>query len=232
MKTLFFTLIGMLVFQYSFSQTKPTIENYPFGSLDVNIVVMPFGMENPLKIGTVSKSGEMQFNFPEQFTVPEEEKENLSSELWMNLFIKCDKGQEMIAAKDDIFAFKTGYISLWTSENRYVGVIFPVSDENLVPWIEDPAYNNAALGSYYELVYVAKSFQYNGDCISTETTEKGNVEVVYSYQLNLKPGFNFIKFSIESIYKTDSSERASFPDKITVSNTKDIPNTQWIGKYF
>lgn len=232
MKTAFFTLIGMLVFQYSFSQNKPTIENYPFGSLDVNIMVIPYGMKNPLKIGVMSKSGELQFNFPKELTISEEEKENLSSELWMNLFIKCDKGSEMIAEKDDIFSFKTGLISLWTAENRYVGVVFPVSDENLVPWLEDPAYNNAVLGSYYELVYVAKSFQYKGDCISTETTEKGNVEVVYSYQLDLKPGFNFLKFQIESIHKTDSNERASFPDRISVSNTKNVSDTRWIGKYF
>ncbi len=39
-------------------------------------------------MGAMSKSGELQFNFPKEFTIPEEEKKNMSSELWMNLFIK------------------------------------------------------------------------------------------------------------------------------------------------
>jgi hypothetical protein len=232
MRAILFTLISVLAFQYSFCQSQPKIENYPFGSLDVNIMVMPFGMEKPVKIGTMSKTGEMQFNFPKEVVVPQEEKENLSSELWMNLFAKCDKGSEMVDVQDDIFSFKPGFISLWTAENRYVGVVFPVSDKKLVPWIEDPGYNNAEQGTYYELVYVARAFQYQGDCISTETTEKGDVKVVYSYQLDLKPGFNFLKFQIESIHKTNPNERASFPDKISVSNTESVPDTQWIGKYF
>ncbi|NCP85152.1 MAG: hypothetical protein GW823_09720, partial [Bacteroidetes bacterium] len=45
---------------------QPKLENYPFGSLEVNLMVMPFGMDNAIKIGTMSKSGDIQFDFPSE----------------------------------------------------------------------------------------------------------------------------------------------------------------------
>lgn len=230
MKALFLTIATVMLGTFTYSQTK--IENYPFGKLEVHILVMPFGMEHPIQIGTMSQNGELHFDFPKDFKIPDGEENNISSELWYNLFPKCDDGPEMIAEGSNIFSFKPGFISLWTSKNRYVGIVFPVSNENQVPWMEDASYNDAELGTYYELIYVAKPFQYIGECISTETTENGDVQVNYSYQLDLQTGFQFLKFQIESIHKTSPNERASFPDKVSVSNVEGIPNCLWVGKYF
>jgi hypothetical protein len=101
-----------------------------------------------------------------------------------------------------------------------------------MPWVEDPAYMEPILGSYYELIYVARPFEYHGNCISTKMTDTSDTEINYNYNLNLKAGFNFIEYKIEHIYKTDPNVMASFPDKVTVTNVEGIPNCKWIGKYF
>ena len=62
--------------------------------------------------------------------------------------------------------------------------------------------------------------------------DNGDAQIVYNYNLNLKAGFNFIEYKIESIYKTDPNIMASFPDKVRVTDVKGIPNCRWIGKYF
>ena len=212
---------------------QPKLENYPFGSLEVNLMVMPFGMDNAIKIGTMSKSGDIQFDFPSELkNISKDNQESESSKLWYTLFSQCDNGMDMVSEKANIFSFDTGALSLWTTDDRYVGVIFTVSDEGLMPWVEDPAYMEPVLGSYFELIYVAKPFQYNGECITTRMLDEGDAQITYNYNLNLKAGFNFIEYSIEHIYKTDPNIMASFPDKVLVKNTVGIPNCKWIGKYF
>src|SRR5690606_7340980 len=98
-------------------------------------------MENPIKIGAMSKEGFINFDFPKALPeISDEIKESESSKLWYTLFSQCDNGTEMVAEKDNIFSFDSGVLSLWTTNNNYVGVVFAVSDENLMPCVEDPAY--------------------------------------------------------------------------------------------
>lgn len=56
------------------------------------------------------------------------------------MFSLCDNRQDMVTEKDNIFSFDIGVMSLSTNDNPYAGVIFTVSDENLMLWIEGPAY--------------------------------------------------------------------------------------------
>jgi hypothetical protein len=209
------------------------VDNYPLASSAVEVIVMPFGIDNPIKIGTISESGIIEFDFPKELPkIPKEEKESESSKLWYTVFSQCDNAPKMIVEKDNIFSFDTGALSLRTKDNPYVGIIFSVSDENLLPWIQDAAYEEPILGSYFELIYVAFPFQYKGNCIETRMLDDGDAPIIYEYDLNLQTGFNFLEYKIEHIYKTDPNVMASFPDKVTVTNTEGIPNCKWIGMYF
>ncbi|WP_339918246.1 hypothetical protein [Yeosuana marina] len=217
----------------SYASSKPKINNYPFGSLDVNIMVIPLGMKTPIKIGTMAKSGDINFDFPKELSnLPQEIKQSESSKLWNTLFSQCDKGSNMVTEADNIFSFDTGALSLWTSEDRYVGVVLAVSDPNLLPWIEDPDQMEPIMGSYFELIYVAKPFQYQGSCSETGMLDESNAQISYNYNLNLKAGFNFIEYRIEHISKPNSNGTASFPDKVSVTSVSGIPKSQWIGQYF
>ncbi|GGW54868.1 hypothetical protein DFQ11_101395 [Winogradskyella epiphytica] len=231
-KSLIF-IISILVITYAQSQTHPKIENYQFGNLDVNVMVIPFGMDHPIKIGTMSKSGDINFDFPKALPeLSKEAKETFISDVAYTLFDVCDNSSEIDSNITTIASFDTGAISLWTKDNRYVGVVFAVFDEKMVPWIEDSAYMEPILGSYYELVYVDSPVQFKGGCIQTQLLDEDDTEIIFNYNLDLKAGFNFIEYKIESIFKTDPNVKASFPDKVSVSNVEGIPNCKWIGKYF
>ena len=145
-------IFSLLACCSSFAQTHQKLNNYPFENIDVHVVVMPFGMENPIVIGTVSNSGNIQFDFPKELkNISKEDKESESSKLWYTVFSPCDNGQDMVSEKDNIFSFDTGVLSLSTKDNPYAGVITLVSDENLIPWIEDSGYMEPILASYYAM---------------------------------------------------------------------------------
>lgn len=61
------------------------------------------------------------------------------------------------------------------------------------------------LGSYFELIYVEKAFQYTGNCTTNRMMDEGEdaAKIAYTCTLNLKVGFNFIAYKIEHIYQTD-----------------------------
>jgi len=215
------------------TNSKPKIMDYPFGSLDVNVMVLPLGMKNPIKIGSMSKSGDIVLDFPKELPeISKKVKESESSKLGYTLFSICDVSSKMVAEKDAIFSFDTGALSLWTNDDRFVGVIFTVSDENLMPWVEDSDNSEPILGSYFELIYVASNYKYQSECSASMELDGGTKEVLYQYDLNLKAGFNFIEYRIESIYKTDPKVMASVPDKVSVTSVEGIPNCKWIGRYF
>jgi len=210
------------------ASSEPKIENYPFGSLNVNVTVIPMGMSTPVKIGTMSKSGDINFDFPKAL----ENTSIESSKIQDAISSQCDKDGAIVEEKDDILSRESGIISLWTDKDRFVGTIYAVSDEDLIAWVDDPFYINPVLGSFFKLIYVASDFQYNTHCTQTRKLDTGNAQITYQYNLNLKAGFNFIEYKIEHIYKSNINGVASFPDKVSVTSVSGIPKCQWIGRYF
>lgn len=232
MKKSILFILSSIMFSFGHSQTLPKINNYPLGNSEVNVIVMPFGMDNPIIIGSMSKSGEIKFDLPKQLPkLSKESEENFISNVAYTLFDVCDNSSEIVS-DNNIVSFDTGALTLATTENPYAGVIFSVSDENLMPWVEDSAYMEPILGSYFELIYLASAFQYKGECNQTRMMDVGDAKITYQYNLNLKAGFNFIEYKIENIHKTDPNVMASFPDKVSVTNVDGIPNCKWIGRYF
>ncbi|WP_417370686.1 hypothetical protein [Gelidibacter japonicus] len=230
-----FLIISLFFITLGFSQGQPKLEGYALANLDVSVVVFPFGMEHPITIGTLKKSCEINFQFPK--TLPEiskETEENFMHDLIYTVFSVCNEGLRMISDKDNRPSFEAGALSLSTTDNPYAGVIIAVSDEAMMPWIQDPGYEEPVLGSYFELIYVSSAFKYEGECIQTRSSmsDDPDMEIAYSFNLNLQSGFNFIEYKIESIHKTDPDVMASFPDKVSIISVEGIPDCKWIGKFF
>ena len=228
-------------FQAGMAQTNPTVEDYPLKAMD--LVLFSFGMDNPLTIGTISDSGELNFKFPKDLnSISDETKANFMSDTAFTLFSKCDNSYDILSEDKNGKAVNAGYISLSSKDNPYAGLIFLVADEALIPWLEDTYSNNAVTGSYFELVYIESDFNYQGECTSTvSNTEKDTIETSYTYDLQLKAGFNFIEYKIESVlehavpsmYEEGAFDNIMKPSKIKVTSTQTVPpTTKWIGKYF
>tara|TARA_R110000868_G_scaffold74718_3_gene216203 strand:- start:532 stop:1254 length:723 start_codon:yes stop_codon:yes gene_type:complete len=223
------------------AQTQPRVENYPLKAMD--LVLYCFGMENPVHIGTISASGELDFNFPKDLNfIADEAKANFMSDAAFTFFPKCANSYDILTESENIKAINAGYISLSTKDNPYSGLLFMVTDENIVPWIESYGDIDAVLGSYFELVCVESDFNYQGECMAAITyIEHDPIETIYTYDLQLKAGFNFIEYKIEravehkipSMYEEGIFDKIDKPTKITVTSTQSTPpTTLWIGKYF
>jgi hypothetical protein len=234
-------LIMFITFQVQYAQTKSKVENYPLKAMD--LVLYSFGMDYPITIGTISDTGELNFKFQVDLTlISEEIKANFISDVKYEFFSKCNNSYDILSEDENVKAINAGYISLSTRNNPYSGLLFMVTDENMVPWLESYASIDAVLGSYFELVFVESDFNYQGECTSTVTnTESDTIETIYIYNLQLKAGFNFIEYKIEStidhqvpsMYEENVFEKIAKPDSISVSSSQTIiPNTKWIGKYF
>jgi hypothetical protein len=241
MKTKIVVLVCTLMCFSVQSQTNPVVENYPLKAMD--LVVIPFGSEYPVNIGTISDSGELNFKFPTDLpAMPQETKDNFSSSIVSALFSKCDNNDDFYSEHENIKSADVRFITLSSKENPYQGLFFIVSDEKLVPWLEDSYANSPVAGSYFGLIYMFSDFNYQGTCTATDTySDDTIIETIYDYDLQLKKGFNFIEYKIDSVkeYSVPSMDDENVmdkivqPTKITITSSQTtVPNAKWIGKYF
>ncbi|WP_419211513.1 hypothetical protein ACNR9Q_12290 [Maribacter sp. X9] len=206
------------------------VENFPFDTMD--LVTYPLGMEKPIHIGQIQKGGVLRFELPKTLHVPEEQLGSITTDLATLFLANCYTYAEELDTGNEVNGFKVEQIGLETSEGRYAGVLFVVSSEDMIPWLEDPMYMEPVLGSYYQLVYISNPIDFTKDCKYPIDSGNGDVPVSYDYRLDLKEGYQFIRYTINSIYETDPNIRASFPDKVEVTSVKELPKALWVGKYF
>ncbi len=221
----------MCCFSWAFAQEiTGNIKNHE--KSDMDLVLMLFGMDYPISIGTVNKKGQFTANL-ENASLDNIPKENLamsSGELYFNFYFKCardafgDNYNKMAASQDFVRLTKNG---------DWAGTVFLVSDEGLRPWIEDSGYNNAIKGSFYEVMYVEEDLSLNMTCTSSVyASDNEEVETEYIFDIQLKKGFNWVEYTINEVYETDPNIRASFPSKVTISNMKDPSKMLWVGTYY
>ena len=241
MKVKIVVFVSVLMCFLGQSQTKPTVEDYPLKAMKV--IAVPFSNEFPITIGTISDSGELTLDFPKDLkSIFGKKLENSWANAASVFFQKCDNGYDILSEVKNPRAVNVDGISLSTKKNQYSGFIYMVSDANMVPYLEAYGNTDAILGSYFELVYIESDFNYQGECTSTVSTiENDTLEALYTYDLQLKAGFNFVEYKIESVeehmvpslYAENEFVKMSRPSKITITSSQTtVPNTKWIGRYF
>jgi hypothetical protein len=124
-----------------------------------------------------------------------------------------------------------GNVALLVNNER-TGSFFLVSDKELKAWLEDPGYNSAVRGLFWDIIYVDADVSINLNCSNGIHLEDGIAEVSYEYNLELKKGFNWVEYSIEDIHVTDPEIMASFPLKVRISNLSDQEKMKWMAEYF
>ena len=199
----------------------------------MDLVLMLFGMDFPISIGTVDKKGQFKANLDnlEIDQIPEENRSMSTGPLYFNFYFNCNSSDafgenaEKLAARQD-------FVRL-TKNGDWAGTVFLVSDEGLRPWIEDSGYNNAIKGSFYEVMYSGEDISLKMTCNSSVyAADNEEVETEYNFDIDLKKGFNWVEYSIEEVFETDPNIRASFPSKVNIINLKDPSKMQWIGIYY
>ncbi len=211
-------------------QINSTLQGYQFR--DADLVILPFGMDKPVKIGTIDAQGSLKIDLSD-IQLPElsEERKNMyNTDLCFAFSLQCGNPGDF-GTLGTMKSIKGGNIALWI-KNKWAGTFYLVSDEALQPWLEDEAYNEAVKGSFWSIIYVEEDARIDLNCTNSFYLESGEAEVHYSYNIELKKGFNWIQYNIEEIYQTNPNEKAPFPSKVMVSNLNDPDSIKLIVKYF
>ncbi|MGF1638574.1 MAG: hypothetical protein ACFCUU_15965 [Cyclobacteriaceae bacterium] len=200
---------------------------------EMDVVLMPFGMDNWISIGKVNKKGEFtaDLGLAKIDGVSEELLSVSTGVLYFSFYFSCsDNGK--FGEHTEKPAMRQDYVRL-TKGGQWAGTAFLVSDEGLIPWLEDSGYKNAIQGSFYEVIYVEEDLILDFTCHDqVPITSEDIVETVYRFKIDLKKGFNWVEYTIQDVYETNPDVRASFPSKVLISNVQDPTKMQWIGKYY
>ncbi len=228
-----FTLLTLLLSVLGSAQTLTgKLVNPLKGMKQMDIEILPLGLDRSITIGKLKADGTLEFTFPpiESFLSDNEAQQMVVNELKYALYFNC-LGQEE-SLYPEIMALQIKPITLWY-KGRYSGVLFPVTSEAMIPWLEDEAYNNPEKGTFYELIYVAQATTLNMQCTTTNQFSGDVVKSTYDYQFELEAGLNFIAYHIKEIYETYPKVTSFKPSKVTVKNIKvGLDDIQWFAKYF
>ncbi len=227
------TLLALLLCALGSAQTYTgKLVNPLKGMKGMDIAIWPLGLDKSISIGQLKADGTLEFTFPpkESFLSENGEQQMVANDLKYAFAFNC-LGQEE-ATYPEIMAARIKPISLWY-KGRYAGVLFPVTSEDMIPWLEDEAYNNPEKGTFYELIYVDQATTLTMQCTTTYQFSGDVVEATYDYQLELEAGLNFIAYTIEEIFETDPKITSFKPSKVTVKNIREgLDGIQWFAKYF
>ncbi len=227
----FITLFVLLVsFSVQGQQLSGKIGDFNLNAMDV--VVFPFGMEHPVKIGTIDKEGNVAINLDavDISTIPAETRDVYLGRVADNFFSGCDN-PDGLQVSDEIKAIKCEMPALWYN-NNWAGSFYLVSDEKLQPWLEDRYYMEPVKSSFFQIIYVDNDLSLDTQCTTTYNLPNENVEAVNEFNLKLKKGFNLVQYKIDDIHKTDPNETSSIPSKIRIINPLDDKEIKWLVKYF
>lgn len=230
MKTLL-TLILLVTFISARAQKfSGKIEGHNKGEMD--IVLTMFGFEKLVKIGTLSAIGDFEIDLSSDPTgmLTAEDREFYIDRLVYGFQYVCGNPDDFPEGEPKI-ARDAGFIALWAN-NQWEGSLFPVTDEKLRLWMEDDGYNDAVEASFYKVLLVTEDVELRKQCNNSNYYDDKNVEVNLDYDIRLKKGLNLVEYQLQSVYKTDPEIRASFPDKVKITNAGENPPIIWMASYF
>ncbi|MFO7826429.1 MAG: hypothetical protein R6V72_21005 [Cyclobacterium sp.] len=232
MKAMLLTFLATVAGTVAWAQViQGEIPSHPKKAMDM--VLMPFGLDHSITAGQVDKKGVLSIELEDKDAqnVPQDVKSMFMSDLFFNFHFRCGNGDDFGEYRD-VPAARIDYVRL-LQKGQWAGTVFMVSDENLIPWLEDEAYQPAVSGTFWEVLYLEDDLSVSTNCTSSKfVDEDTNVDVTYAYQLELKSGFNWVEYQIEEVYQTENGQMASFPSKVKITNLSDASKIKWIGKYY
>ena len=235
MKTLFLFL-QLFFFISSFTASGQQsftgkIENATPDKPAMDIVLFMFGLDNPVKVGTVDEKGNISIDFPEVLpdTIAPETKEIFATQLPYALFFSCP---DITGVAEGTVVYKGGYFSLSHQNRPWAATLFPVSDIGIIPWLEDRYYQSPIMASFYEVIYCEQNIDLTTLCKESISYTENTIDMEYQYTLRLKKGFNLIEYKIEAIQETGIPDTSPIPSVVTITNADDMDATLWHAKYY
>lgn len=228
---LFILLCGMLQSQ-SFDAK---LDNHQKGFPEMDLIIMPFDMSYRVNIGQLKSDGVLEIKIPafSDVQLPSTMTDDHMLRFKDLINLKCANTSNLVTS-ESLKGFKAGYFALWskTRRNGWAGSVFAVSNKDLVPWLEDDAYIQPVLGSYFELIYLTEDAEIKASCENSWEIAEFTMAMEYQFDLSLKKGYNLIEYEILDIFETNSADITNKPNKIKVKSPSDFSKIIWTAKYF
>ncbi|WP_372948691.1 hypothetical protein [Mariniphaga sp.] len=226
----FLTILAVFVITAQAQKFSGKVVNHEKGEMDV--VLTMFGLEKLVKIGTLSADGTLEIDLSDDPTgiLTNEEREFYIDRLVYGFQYVCGNPDDFPEGEPKI-ARDAGFIALWAN-NQWSGSLFPVTDEKLKLWMEDDGYNDAVEASFYKVLLVTEDVELKKQCNNYDYYNEKDVEVNLDYDIRLKKGLNLVEYQIQSVFKTNPDVRASFPEKVKMTNPVENPPIIWMASYF
>lgn len=214
---------------------KTKLDNHQPGFPEMDFIIMPFDIDNRISMGKLNADGTLNVKIPDvsEIQLPSNVSNDDLLELRHVLDFEC-ANPSGLNTSDTLGAFNGGYFALWHNKRRngWAGSVFAVSDIELIPWLEDDAYMQPIKASYYKLIYVSEDAVIKTICDDSWNNSIIDIPREYTFDLNLKKGFNLIEYQIQEIYETNSDEITNKPSKILIKSPTDVSKIIWYAKYF
>lgn len=211
------------------------LDNHQKGLPEMDFIIMPFDISYRVSLGTLKTDGTLEVKIPEFSDIQLPPNMNNDNMLKFDDLINLRCGNiSDLNTSESLKGFKGGYFALWskTRRNGWAGSVFAVSNKDLIPWLEDDAYMQPVLGSYYELIYVTEAAEIKTTCENTWEIADFIIDMEYQFDLRLKEGYNLIEYEILDIFETNSNDITNKPNKIIVKTPTDVSRIIWTAKYF
>lgn len=229
MKNLIFP-IALFILNFGYAQTTARVDPKP--NRDLDIVLIPFGMEYPIIVGSLDRSGNAILTDNADFTQAPKTKQSDYTLKMSEVLGFCDNFNELLSQNENIDAVEPGVLFLWDND-ELAGFIALVTDTSLFDWATDQNYGNPVVGSTFELIYVKTSFDFSGRCIQTFDTISEETQTAFNLDLHFKPGLNFMQYEIQSIFQPDIEDMNSFPEKVRITSHQKLPDRViWMAYYY
>lgn len=233
-------LLSLIFFSIAGSaQSTFTVENWQKednstpGELELKVI--PFGIGNEISVGQINDSGAIQFDWP-KISLDSIENSSVFMEATNRVLLRrsyCEDDQ-IIENTQDCLVVDTQYIYLF-KEDRRIGVLYPVSQEEMISNELTNIYANIILGSTITWFYSNGTCIFKANC-SQRIEWEGKYDFMKesNYDIQLKEGWNMVEHSIieKEQWKDDLGE-GNTERKDSKKTVDKVPeNIKWYVKIF
>lgn len=220
---------AVFLVNFGYAQTTAQVSSPP--GRDLDIVLIPFGIEHPINVGSLDVSGKVTWSGNMDISqVSKSEQADYILQM-SEVLDFCDNLDLLSTQNEDIEAVELGALMLW-GNGEPAGFLTLVTDTALFEWVMQDS-NSPVVGSVFYLIYVKTDFDFSGDCKETFETESDEATTEFKLDIHFKPGLNFMEYEIQSIDQSGLEENESFPKSVSVTSHQKLPdNVIWMAYYY
>lgn len=228
-------LLILLHFQFCKAQQPnvdlPKIENYTKDKLIIKVT--PFGLDNPITVGSITVDGTIHFNWNSDISSIKDPQFFMSSIKNAVGMTFCNN-KELEQSNEEAKAIDSGALFLYKN-GQQVGALFPATHKEMEGNTGENRRTSLVLGSTISWFYSDSDALFKAKyTINNKRENVYDFKEVTDYTIHFKKGWNMVLTSLDEKEDwKDETGKGSLPKTITKTSIERIPSTiNWYVKYW